>query len=125
MAPRRTQLDWTEIAIKVLQERAQEAGLLGQDERLVYVAPDRKANTEATLEVFSGQEKRPRPFWLLSINPKDTNRVVERLADAQAQLLYSLNLQTSFNRAMDAQGDPGIEHVDGTEYTEFTGNEKD
>jgi len=103
MAPRRTQLDWTELAVKVLQERAQEAGLLGVDERLVYVAPDRKANTEPSLEVWSGQEKRIRPFWLATVLPKDTNRTVERLADAQAQLLYSLNLQTSFNRAIDAQ----------------------
>lgn len=103
MAPRKTQLDWTEIAVKVLMERAQEAGLLGVDERLVYTAPNRKAGTEATLEVWSGQDKRPRPFWLLSINPKDNNRTVERLADAQAILLYSLNLQTSFNRALDSQ----------------------
>lgn len=103
MAPKRTQLDWTEIAVKVLQERAQEAGLLGADERLFYKAPDRKAGTEATLEVYSGQEKRPRPFWLPTLLPKDTNRTAERLVDAQAQLLYSLNLQTSFNRAIDAQ----------------------
>jgi len=103
MAPRRTQLDWTEIAVKVLQERAQEAGLLGVDERLVYVGQDRKTKTEASLEVWSGQEKRPRPFWLLALNPTDNNRLVERLADAQSKLLYSLNLQTSFNRVVDAQ----------------------
>ena len=100
---RRTQLDWTEIAVKVLQERAQEAGLLGVDERLVYVGLDRKTKTEPSLSVWSGQEKRPRPFWLPSLNPTDTNRTVERLADAQAMLLYSLTLQTSFNRAIDAQ----------------------
>lgn len=103
MAPKRTQLDWTELAVKVLQERAQEAGLLGVDERLVYAAPDRKAGTEATLEVFSGADKRPRPFWLPTLLPKDTNRTAERLADVAAQVLYSLNLQTSFNRAIDAQ----------------------
>jgi hypothetical protein len=103
VANRRTQLDWTEIAVKVLQERAQEAGLLGMDERLVYTAPDRKAGTEATLEVWSGQDKRPRPFWLPTLLPKDTNRTAERLADVAAQVLYSIGLQTSFNRAMDAQ----------------------
>ena len=100
---RRTQLDWTELAVKVLQDRAQEAGLLGVDERLVYVGLDRKTKTEPSLEVWSGQEKRPRPFWLLALNPTDNNRLVERLADAQAKLLYSMGLQTSFNRAMDAQ----------------------
>lgn len=103
MAPRRTQLDWTELAVKVLQDRAQEAGLLGADERLVYTAPDRKAGTEAALEVWSGQDKRPRPFWLPTLLPKDTNRTAERLADVAAQVLYSIGLQTSFNRAIDAQ----------------------
>lgn len=103
MAPRKTQLDWTELAVKVLMERAQEAGLLGVDERLVYTGQDRKIGLVTTLEVWSGQEKRPRPFWLPSLNPTDNNRLVERLVDAQAQLLYSLNLQTSFNRAMDSQ----------------------
>lgn len=102
MAPRRTQRDWTDIAVKVLQDRAQEAGLLGVDERIVYVALDRKAKTEPSLEVWSGQDKRPRPFWLPSLNPTDNNRLVERMADAQAMLLYSLNLQTSFNRAIDS-----------------------
>ena len=100
---RKTQLDWTELAVKVLQDRAQEAGLLGADERLVYTAPDRKAKTEPSLSVWSGQEKRPHPFWLPSLNPKDTNRMVERLVDAQAMLLYSMGLQTSFNRAIDTQ----------------------
>ena len=103
MAPKRTQLDWTELAVKVLQDRAQEAGLLGVDERLVYTAPDRKAGTEATLEVFNDHGKRPRPFWLPTLLPKDTNRTAERLVDVAAQVLYSLNLQTSFNRAIDAQ----------------------
>lgn len=103
MAQRRTQLDWTEIAVKVLQERAQEAGLLGVDERLVYVAPDRKAGTEASLEAYNASGKVARPFWLPTVLPKDTNRTVERLADVAAQVLYSLNLQTSFNRAVDKQ----------------------
>lgn len=100
---RRTQLDWTELAVKVLQGRAQEAGLLGVDERLVFVGLDRKTKTEPSLEVWSGQEKRPHPFWLPSLNPTDNNRLVERLVDAQAMILYSLTLQTSFNRAIDAQ----------------------
>lgn len=104
MAQRRTQLDWTEIAVKVLQERAQEAGLLGADERLVYGAPDRKTGVEASLEVYSGnQNKRPRPFWLPTLLPKDTNRTAERLVDVVAQVIYSMGLQTSFNRAIDAQ----------------------
>lgn len=103
MAPKRTQLDWTEIAVKVLQERAQEAGLLGAEERLVYVAPDRKAGTDAEIAVYTDYGKQTKPFWLPTVLPKDTNRTVERLVDAAAQVLYALSLQTSFNRAIDAQ----------------------
>lgn len=103
MAPKRTQLEWTEIAVKVLQDRAQEAGLLGVDERLVYKAPDRKAGTEAALQVFNSYGQAPRPFWLPTLLPKDTNRTAERLVDVAAQVLYSMGLQISFNRAIDAQ----------------------
>lgn len=109
MARRMSQLQWTELSVKVLQDRAQEAGLLGVDERLVYRAPDKVAGTDAAIEVYSDQYKRPTPFWLPSVLPKDTNRTVERLADAQAKLLYSLNLQTTFNRAMDRMPDPSFD----------------
>lgn len=103
MAKRRTQLEWTEIAVKVLQDRAQEAGLLGVDERLVYTAPDRKAGTDAEIAVYTDYGKQTKPFWLPTVLPKDTNRTVERLVDVAAQVLYSLSLQTSFNRAVDKQ----------------------
>lgn len=102
---RSTQLSLTKLAVRVLQDLAQENSLLGADERLVYVAPDRKAGTGASLGVFSGEYNRPRPFWLPALMPKDTNRTVERLVDAAGNTLYCLNLLTRFNREIDAEDD--------------------
>src|SRR5688572_2037864 len=103
MAPRITQLEWTERAIKVLQNRAQDAGLLGTDERLVYRPPNRQEGTDARIEVFDSNGKAPdqHAFWLPMILPKDTNRTVERLADQQARILYALDLKNRFVRAVD------------------------
>lgn len=103
MAPRRTQLEWTELAVKVLADRAKDAGLLGADERLVYRAPDKQAGTDAKIEVFNTSGKAPdqHGWWLPSIFPKDTNRTVERLADQQARILYALDLKNRLIRALD------------------------
>lgn len=103
MAPRRTQLEWTELAVKVLADRAKEAGLLGADERLVYRPPNRQEGTDARIEVYNESGKVPgqHAYWLPAIYPKDTNRTVERLADQQARILYALDLKGKFVAALD------------------------
>lgn len=102
MAQRRTQLEWTELAVKALQDRAKEAGLLGTDERLVYTAPDNKLGVTATIVAYDSYGIVPRPlYWLSEPLPKDSNRTVERIVNAQERMLYATILQTSFVKAMD------------------------
>lgn len=104
MAPKRTQRDWTEIAIKVLQERAQEAGILGTNERLVYEPGSVTNGISPKITAYDNQGRLPlQPYWIPSFNPKETARIVERVVDGQAKLLYSMILQGKFNRAIDAQ----------------------
>lgn len=104
MAPKRTQRDWTELSIKVLQERAQEAGLLGMDERLVFEPGSAKDSKEPKIAVFTDHGRNATtPYWIPTFNPKETARLVERVVDGQAKLLYSLNLQGRFVRAIDKQ----------------------
>lgn len=104
MAPRRTQLEWTELAIRSLEARAREVGLLGIEERLVYTPPVLKEKKEATIEVFNPHGKVPlRPFWVPTPNPTDSNRTVERICDSAERVLHAVLMQSQFNRAIDAQ----------------------
>ena len=104
MAKRRTQLEWTELSVKALENRAKEIGLLGPDERLVYTPPVLKENKQATIELFNQWGKAPmRPFWIPTLNPTDSNRTVERVCDAAERVMHAVLMQTQFNRAVDAQ----------------------
>jgi hypothetical protein len=104
MAQRRTQRDWTELAIKVLQERAQEAGILGSNERLVFEPGSTANGVSPKITAYNDHGRlQHQPYWIPSFNPKETARIVERVVDGQAKLLYSMNLQGKFVRAIDAQ----------------------
>lgn len=104
MAGRRTQLEWTEVAYRVLNNRAKDAGLLGADERLVYFPPNREDTNGPRVEVHNNHGKVPlttHSFWLPHLLPNDTNRTAERLADEQARILYALNLKNRLVLATD------------------------
>lgn len=103
MAPRVTAKEWADRAVAKLTLEAQEIGLLGQDEYLLYVPYSKKDGTEASITAWNQFGPRPRNFWQPTVDPKDSHRIVERLADAQSKLLYSLKLQLAFVKAMDAQ----------------------
>lgn len=103
MTKRRTQLEWTELSVKALENRAKEIGLLGADERIVYTPPVLKEKKEATLEVFNSYGHVPlRPFWVPTPNPTDSNRIVERVCDAAERVVHAVLMQSQFNRAIDA-----------------------
>jgi hypothetical protein len=104
MAPKRTQLEWTELAVKGLETKAKEAGLLGADERLVYTAPDKKNGVTASIVAYDSHGVVARPlYWIAEPLPGDTNRTVERIVNAQERMLYATLLQSSFVKAIDAQ----------------------
>jgi hypothetical protein len=104
VAQRRTQRDWTELSIKALQERAQEAGILGVDERLVFEPGSVSNGVSPKITAYNESGRlQHQPYWIPSFNPKETARIVERVVDGQAKLLYSMNLQGKFVRAIDKQ----------------------
>ena len=103
MAKKLTQRDWTEYSVKDLQVKAQEAGLLGADERLVFEPGSTVNGISPTITAYNHEGRvRTQPYWLPRLTIKDTAKTVERLADEQARVLYSINLQREFNKAIDA-----------------------
>ena len=104
MGKYRSQRDWTELSIKVLQERAQEAGILGANERLVFEPGSAVNGVSPKITAFNDHGRlQHQPYWIPSFNPKETAKIVERVVDGQAKLLYAMNLQGKFVRAIDKQ----------------------
>ena len=98
-----TQREWTEFSIKQLQVSAQQAGLLGADERLVFVPGSRTNGISPEIVAYNHEGRvRTQPYWLPRFYIKDTAKTVERLVDEQNRVLYSVNLQREFNKAIDA-----------------------
>lgn len=102
MAQRITQREWTEYSVKDLQVRAQEAGLLGADERLVFEPGSKVNGISPTITAYNHEGRvRTQPYWLPILTANDTAKTVERIVDQQCRILYSINLQREFNKAID------------------------
>lgn len=102
MAQKLTQRQWTEFSVKDLQQKAQEAGLLGADERLVFEPGSTINGVSPSITAYNHEGRvRTQPYWLPTLTIKDTAKSVERIVDQQCKVLYSINLQREFNKAID------------------------
>lgn len=99
-----TQRQWTEHSVKDLQVKAQEAGLLGADERLIFEPGSTVNGVSPSITAYNHEGRvRTQPYWLPTLTTKDTAKTVERIVDQQCKILYSINLQREFIKALDKQ----------------------
>lgn len=97
-----TQRQWTEFSVKDLQNKAQGAGLLGADERLVFEPGSKTNGISPTITAYNHEGRvRTQPYWLPVLTANDTAKTVERIVDQQCRILFAINLQREFNNAID------------------------